>query len=198
MRRSAGIAQFEAGCRQTRRTRDSRTSHGPDWEVIVSANKCPPVRNAMQVVKTVLITLWISAATLGTMYGVAWLKASSAASADGGGIRADFKTKTLSIPVFTEGKVTGYAILRFEGAIDAAFAASANPPLEVAQAHAAYAAFQTLGAQIDMSRPKSVDREAVSEQLSSALDRIAGHPVADRIVVTQLDFLQRQKNPAGG
>lgn len=125
--RSAGIAQFEAGCRETRPTRDNRTSHGPDWEVTVSAKKCPPVRNAMQVVKTVLITLWISAATLGTMYGVAWLKARSAASADGGGIRADFKTKTLSIPVFAEGKVIGYAVLRFEGAIDAAFAASANP-----------------------------------------------------------------------
>lgn len=152
----------------------------------------------MQVVKTIFITLWISAATLGAMYGVPWLKTlGGSETGEDGTVYSDFKTKPLSIPVFAAGKVTGYAILRFEGAIEAGFLASANPPLEVAQHHAAYAAFNKLGGQIDATQPKTVDRAAVSVQLASALDTIAGHPVTRDIVITQLDFLQRQHNPAG-
>lgn len=142
--------------------------------------------------KSILTALWMSAATLGTMYGIAWWETGHAAeSAEDGTLYTAFKSATLSVPVFRDSRVDGYMVLRFEGEMEAGFAALASPPPDIAHEHAAYSAVQALGGQVDLSRPETVDRSAVAAQLARALDDIARRPVTRNIVITELNFLRR-------
>lgn len=148
-------------------------------------------RHTVQIIKSVLVTIWISAVTLAAMYGVSlWGQNAGLMAADGVSY-TEFESDTLSIPVFKDGRVAGYAILRFSGAIDSDFLAAANPPIEVAHTHAAYLAFHSIAGQLEPADPKLADHALMSAHLADAMETLAQRPIARNIVVTQLDFLQR-------
>ncbi|WP_062014320.1 hypothetical protein [Aureimonas sp. AU4] len=149
-------------------------------------------------IKVLAIGLWVCAATLGSSWLAANLRASEAPQAPK---KADFfegldyrKTDSIAVPLIADNAIKGYALARFVYTIDGALVASlAVPPEPVIIDEAFRAVYSVSG--FDFDHPERYDLAALVASVKSAVNARYGRDVVEDVMVDQFDFLP--KSPLG-
>jgi hypothetical protein len=149
-------------------------------------------------IKVLAIGLWVCAATLGSSWLAANLRAGESAEAPK---KPDFfegldyrKTDSIAVPLIADNAIRGYALARFVYTIDGELAASLSvPPDPVILDEAFRAVYSVSG--FDFEHPERYDLAALVASVKSAVNTRYGRDVVEDVMVDQFDFIP--KSPTG-
>jgi hypothetical protein len=144
-------------------------------------------------IKTLLIGLWVCAASLGTSYVVASMQAPGGEKKEDPTYFAGLdwrKTDGITIPVLSKDKISGYVLARFVYTIDGETAAKlATPPDPFILNDAFGAVYETSG--FDFEHPEKYDLEGLKKRIKDSVNARYGQELVHEILVEQFDFLPK-------
>lgn len=144
-------------------------------------------------IRTLLIGLWVCAASLGTSYVVASMQSPDGEKKPDPSYFAGLdwrKTEGITIPVLSKDKISGYVLARFVYTIDGEAAAKlATPPDPFILNDAFVTVYETSG--FDFEHPEKYDLEGLKNRIKESVNKRYGQELVHEVLVEQFDFLPK-------
>jgi hypothetical protein len=139
-------------------------------------------------IKSILATVLVIAATLGGLYAPAFLQKPD--GSETGELHAKpepFKSDHIAVAIFEEGEVVGYFTSRLTCELtDPSFKASILPRLT----HELYKAIHS-SSDVNFRKASPEQLSAIAQKISKGVNERAGKPVIGKLLVEEPDFLRR-------
>ncbi len=145
-------------------------------------------------IKFVVAALWICAATVGAVVFSFQSSVETPASAEKpapmlGGL--DYvKTEIISVPVLHDNQINGYFLGRFVYTAEPGKLAKLSVPADTLLVDQVYS-YLYGNPQIDFSKIKSVDLDALRSGVRDSINARIGEPIIQEVLVEQVDFLTK-------
>lgn len=142
-------------------------------------------------IKIVLIGVWVCIISLGGVYAAVTLSASSGVEAAKPAIPPAYVAgETLSIPVVTEGAVTGYFLTKVSILVDQEKAATTHIPITPYITDELYTILVG-NRMIDLPTAGNLDVEGLRNRIKDDLNARAGEALVTAVIFEQLDYLSK-------
>ncbi len=145
--------------------------------------------------KTLLVGLWVCAATLGAAYATATVRGGDNEAAAEPTYFAGLdwrRTDPVTVPILSKNAVEGYVLARFVYTIDGEAAAGLAVPPDAFILNDVFASvYQT--SDFDFSQPQKYDLEALKAGIKTSVNKRYGTELIREILVEQFDFLPKEK-----
>jgi len=142
-------------------------------------------------IKIVLIGVWVCVISLGGVYAAVTLSATSGAEAAKPAIPPAYVAgETLSIPVVTEGAVTGYFLTKVSVMVDQEKAAKTHIPVAPYITDELYTILVG-NKMIDLSKAGDFDIEGLRTRIKDDLNTRAEDALVTAVIFEQLDYLSK-------
>lgn len=142
-------------------------------------------------IKIVLIGVWVCIISLGGVYAAVTLSGTSDAEAAKPIIPPAYVAgETLSIPVVTEGAVTGYFLTKVSVMVDQEKAATTHVPVAPYITDELYTILVG-NKMIDLPKAGDIDVEGLRSKIKDDLNARAGDALVTAVIFEQLDYLSK-------
>lgn len=151
-------------------------------------------------IKVIALGLWVCGVTLGAAYGVMVWQAGDAKEQQGAAepvVLEQVRTKTINVPIITDGSVQGYVIAQFVFTVEAEKLKQLSTKPDLFLVDEAFKVIYT-GEAVDFRHLRRTDVAGLAKIIKENVNRRFGQTLVQEVLVQELNYIPKEKLRARG